>query len=503
MQVSVAALERAAELQAGWVRRAIYWHQVRRSSHADCLAHCMLIAWLIACCAICWHQVRQPPGATRLRVQPGVTCLSAVAGGKPALDALRQQLEAICSSSPPLLLSIGQTIPRTWSYAVSMLRAMRDGRDPVAAARHAAAALEAGPRNGPHKQPIAPAAMEARRRPYVPFAEARHCWLTAVAPALRVAADSRVLADALQLLINQGELFASCGIIYLHPDYVTRLLKPLVDHRVSREWAIPRAYEHTGELLEDAPSVRLLLAAVEVLTGSGELREELLPMLWEDTGLHVDDYGEVLLMLSESGVLFLSEFTTLGRRWVMPMRLPERKPESVEASWRSARDGAQLSVTYALGKIAPPGLAERLMAACFGLGVYHQFWRKGALIRTSFAAAAGVATSPAADAFVASPEPMALLLIELETTTSNAASDSAALALSGHAAADAAASGYDLFGSMSGGYGLPNMGEPPSGTAAASEHTLACTVRGPPERVDELTELLAQVRLLMTIDDQC
>ena len=31
-------------------------------------------------------------------------------------------------------------------------------------------------------------------------------------------------------------------------------------------------------------------------------------------------------MLSESGVLFLSEFTPLGRRWVMPLRSPERRP---------------------------------------------------------------------------------------------------------------------------------------------------------------------------------
>ena len=35
---------------------------------------------------------------------------------------------------------------------------------------------------------------------------------------------------------------------------------------------------------------------------------------------------QVLLMLSESGVLFLSEFTPLGRRWVRPLRLPESRP---------------------------------------------------------------------------------------------------------------------------------------------------------------------------------
>ena len=37
------------------------------------------------------------------------------------------------------------------------------------------------------------------------YAEALQCWLTAVAPPLRVPPDSRVLADVLQLLVNQGE----------------------------------------------------------------------------------------------------------------------------------------------------------------------------------------------------------------------------------------------------------------------------------------------------------
>ena len=217
---------------------------------------------------------------------------------------------ALTLAKPPMLLSVGQVIPRSWVYAASMLRAMRDGRDPIATARHAASILDATP----GKILAAPPARSALTRPYVTYAEARQRWQASVAPPLRVVPDTRVLADALQLLINQGELFASCGIIYLDPDYITSLLKPLVDHRVSREWAIPRAYEHTGDLDEEAPSVKLLLSAVEVLATSGELREELLPMLWESGGLKADDYGEVLLMLSESGVLFLSEFTPLGRR---------------------------------------------------------------------------------------------------------------------------------------------------------------------------------------------
>jgi hypothetical protein len=40
---------------------------------------------------------------------------------------------------------------------------------------------------------------------------------------------------------------------------------------------------------------------------AGELREELLPLLWRGTGLARDDYGEALLMLCGSGLLLLAE----------------------------------------------------------------------------------------------------------------------------------------------------------------------------------------------------
>ena len=51
----------------------------------------------------------------------------------------------------------------------------------------------------------------ALARPYIMAHDAQHRWCNTVAPALRVSPDSRVLYDALQLLVNQGEIFASCG----------------------------------------------------------------------------------------------------------------------------------------------------------------------------------------------------------------------------------------------------------------------------------------------------
>ena len=154
-----------------------------------------------------------------------------------------------------------------------------------------------------------------------------------VVPALDVEADVDVMHDALQLLVNQGEVFSSSGIIYLQPDYITRLLKPLVDHRLTRS----RFQQILGALPGDAETqarrAALLLPACELFTRTGELREELLAPMWQPLGLGGDDYGDVVVMLSASGVLFLAEHSTHGRRWVMPMRLPEARPAEAYSEW--------------------------------------------------------------------------------------------------------------------------------------------------------------------------
>ena len=69
-------------------------------------------------------------------------------------------------------------------------------------------------------------------------------------------------------------------------------------------------------------------------------------------------------------MLFLAEHTQQGRRWVMPMRLPEAQPADALRRWDGAMGEGreELRVAYELGSIAPPGIAERLMAACYGMG---------------------------------------------------------------------------------------------------------------------------------------
>ena len=159
--------------------------------------------------------------------------------------------------------------------------------------------------------------------------------------------------------------------------------KPLVDHRLGKKFFM----SVQQQLPTDMPDAvrHSAMAAAEALVTSGELREELLPVLWEPVGLKRDDFGGVALMLSAAGVLFLAEHTQQGRRWVMPMRLPDVQSNDAKNAWAlttSELDTEVLGVVMSLGYFAPPGIVERLMAACYGLGKYHKFWKRGALIET-------------------------------------------------------------------------------------------------------------------------
>ena len=92
-----------------------------------------------------------------------------------------------------------------------------------------------------------------------------------------------------------------------------------------------------GATIKDPVKAQQLSEAVSTFVKHGDLREELLPLLWEPVGLHEDDYGSVLLMLCASGVLFLAEHTQQGRKWVMPMRLPTDQPSDQLQRWHRAR----------------------------------------------------------------------------------------------------------------------------------------------------------------------
>ena len=204
------------------------------------------------------------------------------------------------------------------------------------------------------------------------------------------AVDAQSVDDALTLLAAQGEIFISAGIAYLDPSFVAGLMKPLVDHRLSsRACALGIA--------QSAAHGSALVAALDELTTAGVLREELLAMLWRDTDLSSADYAAVLQLLEETGILFpITAAADMaegdGSRWVLPMRLPTQPPSAIPGTWNQRLFCAQQgevahAESLALGSFVPPGLLERLMAACYALGQHRYFWRRphgaGALIKVA------------------------------------------------------------------------------------------------------------------------
>lgn len=165
-----------------------------------------------------------PPAA--LRVQRIIPVCSSVSGGEATGDDVREQLEAIACAHPPLLPSIGFTIPQSWMPAITFLRALRDGLPHGEATRRALDGL-------PVMDPRVDGASE-RRRPYERVTKLTELWeetLSAVVQAHdALAVDVCVIDDALSLLAAQGEVFLSAGVAYLEPSYVACLMKPLVDH---------------------------------------------------------------------------------------------------------------------------------------------------------------------------------------------------------------------------------------------------------------------------------
>ena len=326
------------------------------------------------------HQSAIPENERRMRIQRSVAFVSSLSGYDSSIDGLNRRIEAIILADSPMLPTIGMPVPRVLHLSMVFLRALRDGRDPNDSAR----AADLG------YIPSAMSTDQRKCRPYMAFDEANRQFFDDFVPALKLPVTSdQTLTDAMKLLAANGECtFSTGGTVYLSPDYVLRLTQPLVDERIgNRLWqartlGVAEAVRSTvtGTPMMEAERNAIVLAA-EHFSRTGELREELLPVFWEPLGVRRDDYGEVLGMLCLAGMLLLVERAQIGRKWMMPMRLPEVSAAEAKEQWRkaSARESCEtLGITIALGPIRPAGVLERVLVACQGFGRYECVWKSGA-----------------------------------------------------------------------------------------------------------------------------
>ena len=102
--------------------------------------------------------------------------------------------------------------------------------------------------------------------------------------------------------------------------------------RVARSHAASGARAHWRGGRQRAARA-LLLGALEAMAETGELREELLPLLWGAAGFKPDEHAVVLTTLAAAGVIFLAAHNASGRRWIVPV------PAAARAQLRAAVRG--------------------------------------------------------------------------------------------------------------------------------------------------------------------
>ena len=327
-----------------------------------------------------------------------ILCTSAGAGGgddagRGSIAACRGQLERLVLLLPPLLPSVGKRITKAWQAALAMVSAVRDGYDPVEEAQR------------PGRKRGAPSAPP---RPYVSVAALGDLWREKIVPLLPnpTPADAGALPHVLRLLADQGRAYVSDGLAHLQPLHLFPTCATLLDPRVGRNFAKPMVIAHLqrlgGRLTTRHRNTAMggkmpeshdrLLDALVRLAETGEVREEAIPLLWPQAALgpwgaaavDADGYAAALRSLVEVGVLALADVTPQGRRWVVPSRLPAEQHPALEEVWGALGASAkhEVEVMYELGRYVPPGLVERLVSACCGLGriVRKCGWRGGALI---------------------------------------------------------------------------------------------------------------------------
>jgi len=330
---------------------------------------------------------KQPPGGEVLKIQPEVMCVSSVSEYAACIDELKRKIESLVYHDPPLLPTCNAPINRTMVLSTVFLRALRDGRDPIDSAR----ATDLG---------YIPSTMSTDPKPFRAFIEREalnRIFADEFVPALKIQLPgdpAAALADAIKLLANQGEcIFAPSGIVYLQPDNVSRVVKPLCDARMgNRLWQARELTSQdalrtatTGFSVGDAERAASIVAAEE-LAKKGIVNEELMPCLWETTSLKRDDYGTTLRLLAAAGLIWLADSAPNGRRWLMPMRLPEIAPNDAKDGWSEGMQepGSEvLSLSIALGVNRPSGVFERFAALCYGIGTFRKAWRRGVHIEVN------------------------------------------------------------------------------------------------------------------------
>jgi len=326
-------------------------------------------------------------GTKSLRLQRPVQCISSSASGDVSIGALKTRVEQVLSYESKLLPHVGQLVTRNHFLTSVFIRAVRDGREPIDSARAADIGYIPSTMSAEHKS--AP-------RPFITFNDLREMYINEFVPTLKLSgADDRMLTDILKLMSCQGEcLMGVASVIFLDRNYITRILKPLTDSRMGNRLWVQRtlaAQDALRALMSRSPltdSEKVAIAnSAEWLEKTGEVHEELFLTLWDNLPARKDAYGQMLTILSASGLLYLADNSEKGgRKFMLPSRTPTVKIEEAKERWTTAiAENSKASsievvaLSMTLGRVRPVSLIDSLMSSCSGLGSWVSQWKSPTL----------------------------------------------------------------------------------------------------------------------------
>lgn len=315
-----------------------------------------------------------------LRVQPPALPVSV--DDAASIQTVRDAISALTKQNPPLLRGVGQQIPSTYMSVLELFGAIAEhGNDELA--------LKAVC-NGT-AQRLGESSVVSPNGTYRPRDSLEALWnrYRNSASHLKIAVD--VFENATELWDAQGIVFIDSGLVFLQPSFMTKIVKPLVDHRLKGDVVsglIETAIVVFLRERAEPDKAGILSHELKTFVQSGELCSPLLlAFLWRYiASLEKKHYGEVLEMLAASGVIFPLDPDGGGRSViaVVPFRLTmEPDPALLAKYWPEELEEKErlFMLKFKLLSGCPAGLAERFASDTHHFGITLYCWIDGAIVK--------------------------------------------------------------------------------------------------------------------------
>ncbi|CAM9393730.1 unnamed protein product, partial [Laminaria digitata] len=271
-------------------------------------------------------------------------------------------------------------LPHSWDIALTVLEALENGRHPVDDVMKTSG------------KPIGRVESNRAASKPEPFEgittdELKLKWEAAVAElsvkGIDVTNAEHALEGALSIREFEGTVVRHESFVFLDVVWLTRILKPLLNHKETKRSDGKISLGDTGGtpiILEESRHVECWNRLKE----AGILEPELARIMWPSI------FQYVLPTLASLGLTFPLE-SDPAEGLVVLLRLGEERPDTVGNAIDAflLKHSAVLNVRWECFLGFPPGAIEKVLARCCRIGSVQTFWRFGVLVQGALSGSEG------------------------------------------------------------------------------------------------------------------